>query len=158
MKTLAKPLLAAMMLMMSACGGCEDFRLVKMCSRASVDKAQCVGSPEDFIIANPNHSDKGSCSIGRIHCRQELFTIEEHCGDDQACRDGWDSIRTDDLCIGHQGPKTEVCDGIDNNCDGQVDEVFDYDGDGYKSADTLDVDGRGHHFSPRENLKQIITR
>ena len=142
MKTLAKPLLAAMVMMLSACGGCgEDIRLVKMCSRASVDKAQCVGSPEDFIIANPNHSNRGSCSVGRIHCRQELFSIDEYCGDDEECRYNWDSVRTDDLCIGHKGPRTEVCDGIDNNCDGRIDEVFDYDGDGYKSANALDVDG-----------------
>ena len=29
---------------------------------------------------------------------------------------------------------TEVCDGVDNNCNGQTDEGFDQDGDGYKTC------------------------
>ena len=36
----------------------------------------------------------------------------------QACVDGaWGTE-----CVGEEGPQTEACDGIDNDCDGQVDE------------------------------------
>jgi len=33
-------------------------------------------------------------------------------------------------CTGGVLPETEVCDGLDNNCDGTADEIFDLDGDG----------------------------
>lgn len=34
------------------------------------------------------------------------------------------------VCVGYEGPQEEVCDGLDNNCDGNIDEGFDEDGDG----------------------------
>ncbi|MFL5320167.1 MAG: MopE-related protein [Myxococcaceae bacterium] len=36
--------------------------------------------------------------------------------------------------VGNCTPTTELCDGEDNNCNGQVDEGFDLDGDGYVSC------------------------
>ncbi len=41
----------------------------------------------------------------------------------------------------------EVCDGIDNNCDSQIDETCDYDSDGY-SPEEGDCDDTDQHINP----------
>ena len=43
-----------------------------------------------------------------------------------ACRDGLMTCTMDGWseCIGVTGPTEEVCDGVDNNCNGAVDEIF----------------------------------
>ena len=38
-------------------------------------------------------------------------------------------------------PSAEVCDGVDNNCDGNIDEGFDADGDTFTTCGTLTTDG-----------------
>ena len=37
-------------------------------------------------------------------------------------------------CRGYIGPSEEVCDGADNDCDGEIDELFDQDGDLYTTC------------------------
>ena len=39
-----------------------------------------------------------------------------------------------DACNDISSGTVEICDGIDNNCDGQIDEGFDLDGDGYTTC------------------------
>ena len=60
-------------------------------------------------------STVGSCRRGRQTCEQGVWS----------------------LCLGAQTAGAEICDGVDNNCDGRVDEGFDKDGDGYTSCGTV---------------------
>lgn len=58
--------------------------------------------------------------------------------DDLDCEDGDSTINP---------LATEANDGVDNNCNGQVDEDFDGDGDGYSSA-TGDCDNTDPDVNP----------
>ena len=129
-------------LLLSGCSGCEDIRLIKACSHHSVDKAYCVGSEDSFeIVSKDSKYNIGSCSAGVVTCRQELYDVGDHCGDDVECQANWERIRTDDLCVGYRGPRGEVCDNEDNDCDGVVDEGYDQDGDGFKDYNATDDNG-----------------
>lgn len=69
----------------------------------------CDGEPDDLLEKPCGDSAVGACELGTQWC------IE---GD-------WST------CSGDVGPTTERCDNLDNDCDGDTDEGFDRDNDGF---------------------------
>ncbi len=135
----------AVPMFMSGCSGCEDVRLIRTCSHRTVDKTPCDGSKEIFeeFKGNPDDYNVGVCRIGTIQCRRDVETVEEFCPTGAAdCLDQWDYAQYDDLCIGHITPKVEQCGNeIDEDCDGQTNEGYDLDGDGYEDFNKTDENG-----------------
>ena len=62
---------------------------------------QCVNPPLAIIGTLCGSSDVGECQFGMVKC---------------------DGITGQTHCLGNVEPQVEVCDGLDNNCDGVIDE------------------------------------
>lgn len=96
----------------------------------------CNGSTDDGIAPEACGSAIGECIAGQRTCIQT--SVADNTADWTACND--------------TGPQNEICDGLDNNCDGNTDEGFDTDNDdvicndncpSIANGDQTDSDGDG---------------
>ncbi|MEM4321870.1 MAG: LamG-like jellyroll fold domain-containing protein, partial [Candidatus Woesearchaeota archaeon] len=71
---------------------------VEICNGLDDD---CDGQADEGLSGAPCGSDVGECVSGTFSCSGGVGS-----------------------CVGEVGPSPEVCDGLDNNCDGQVDGFF----------------------------------
>ena len=88
----------------------------KVCSGAVGPKAEvcdgkdndCNGKIDDSVagVGNICGTNVGECKQGKLACKNVPGS-------------GWAIV-----CDGSVGPRAEVCDGMDNDCDGQIDEDF----------------------------------
>ncbi len=99
-----------------------------LCSAATPAEELCNGADDDCDEEIDEDTGGGSCLV------MNPFGI---------CPGVYDCDGGSLVCEG-QEPQQEVCDGIDNNCDGQTDEGFpDTDNDGKANCLEGDIDGDG---------------
>jgi len=79
----------------------------------------------EMIVNPPPYKLHGVCKIGQTSCDEDLNTI----------------------CVDYVLPSEEICDGLDNNCNGDTDEGFDRDFDGYTSCNG-DCDDNWNKINP----------
>lgn len=117
-------ILGLMAAFFSGCGGCDDSPLSKICP----NPVPCMVWQNDSStrIVTGNVSTPGQCQAGITEYEPKTCAVS---------------------CVGYTGPSDEVCDGIDNDCDGTIDEGFDADRDGFTSCEG-DCDDGSYGINP----------
>jgi len=114
-------------------GSCEGARRC-----ASGGLTRCEGQiPRPETCNGKDDNCNGETDEGTDGQPCELTNEFGTCVGEIQCRGGLP------LCVG-RAPAAEVCNGVDDNCDGQIDEGFpDLDGDGVADCVDPDIDGDG---------------
>jgi hypothetical protein len=120
-------------------GGCDGGGAGE-CMRGGEVRRMYLGGGEFYLVARRDGPGTGNYDFTIGNCVDG--DSDGYCGNADDCDDANPQV--------HPGPN-EVCgDGIDNNCNGQVDEPGDKDGDGYPDAacsggtDCNDLQWRDH--------------
>lgn len=108
--------------------GCDDSYLSKIC----IQSQPCIISNDIVKYEGLSNDDAlGACVFGKTAC---------------------DDNNDVKFCLGYIGPSEEICDDIDNDCDGTIDEGFDKDGDGVKTCKGDCDDYNARVFSGRAEV------
>ncbi len=91
------------------------------------------------VVCEENHyCDAGSCRVregcyyDNPACEEEFSCIDNECVEEDADGDGVGILRDCNDNNSSINPNAaELCDALDNNCNGEIDEVFDFEGGDY---------------------------